>query len=337
MTCPHCGTPEDGAGAPRCGCGQRAADASRAERSAGAAEAEGLAGVAQPEGLAGAEGFEPLRIRPYVSLTPGEPVPAQQPAGEDATLGLPLIHHRPAGAEATEPHPADVDLFVPPAEAAAGDHPGGPPDEEQLVHRTPGSGRAARRAERDRRRKTLLTVCGAALAVVAVAGLAIAFSSYGDDERRDEALPDIVSSAPAHSASPTPGESASESALPSESASPTESASPSASPSEKTSTSAPTPGTSGTSGPTTPKTSQPQDDGALRLGDSGSDVRQMQRMLRDLRAYKGQPHGQFDEETRDGVATFQAWAGIEDDPSGVYGPATRAALEGTAGNGGRGQ
>ncbi|SDK01353.1 peptidoglycan-binding domain-containing protein [Streptomyces indicus] len=367
LTCPHCGTAREASGAPRCGCGPRAADALRQERSAQ---------------VAAAEDFDPLRIRPYVSLSPDvAPVPGeQQPGGGDgdATAALPVVY-QPSGPPAvSEPHPADVDLFVPGGAGAAGHEAGaygaggygadgfgaaghgadgfgaagygadgyGPGDyevelerAEPLVHREPGA-HGSRRAPRGRRRTTLLAVCGAAVAVVAVAAAATGlFSGDENDGRREEALPDRSTSAPAlsvspsESASPSPSASASASA----SASPSKSASASATPSSRPSSSAPqaSPTVKVSRSASAPASSQPpeQPAGTLQLGDSGGEVRQMQRMLRDVYVYQGPAHGQFDEQTRDAVATFQVWYGVDGDPRGVYGPATRSALERAAGRG----
>ncbi|MER7177665.1 peptidoglycan-binding domain-containing protein [Streptomyces mesophilus] len=75
--------------------------------------------------------------------------------------------------------------------------------------------------------------------------------------------------------------------------------------------------------------------GTLQLGDSGPEVERMQGMLREVWVYHGRPDGNFDDKTREAVEMFQVWYGVNEDPKGVYGPATRAALERAVGDGDR--
>jgi peptidoglycan hydrolase-like protein with peptidoglycan-binding domain len=67
------------------------------------------------------------------------------------------------------------------------------------------------------------------------------------------------------------------------------------------------------------------------MGDSGPAVADLQRRLTQVWVYHGPVDGTFGDRTREAVATFQVWYGITGDPSGVYGPATRAALEANTG------
>ncbi|WP_206344131.1 peptidoglycan-binding domain-containing protein [Streptomyces mesophilus] len=326
MTCPECGAPRDRSGAPQCGCAQRAADALRDGRSADAAA-----------DVAASEDFDPLRIRPYVSLSP-------EAETTDDTARLPVVYEAAAPPAVREPRAADVDRFVPGgSEAGYGGDAGYGSDagyEVELERAAPQVGpgpsavRGGSRGRRRRPRTALLAICGAAVAVVAVAATASGFFSGDDDGTREQALPDRSTSAPASSVAPSPSEKASKSASPSPSASKSASASasPSASPSKSPSASpSPTLKASGTATTSQP----PQSTGTLQQGDSGPAVEQMQGMLRDVWVYHGRPDGNFDDKTRDAVEMFQVWYGVNEDPKGVYGPATRAALERAVGDGDR--
>jgi peptidoglycan-N-acetylglucosamine deacetylase len=66
-------------------------------------------------------------------------------------------------------------------------------------------------------------------------------------------------------------------------------------------------------------------DDALRVGDTGPEVRQLQELLVEARYEPGPINGIFEEPTRRAVASFQADAGLPLD--GVAGPQTIAALE----------
>ncbi|MDG4862460.1 peptidoglycan-binding protein, partial [Streptomyces sp. T-3] len=90
--CPECGTPRGADGAPDCACAQRASDAARDVRSAEAAAAED---------------FDPLRIRPYVSLPDAEPAPDAEPQ-EPPTQVVPAVYAGPA----EPPREGDLDLFA---------------------------------------------------------------------------------------------------------------------------------------------------------------------------------------------------------------------------------
>lgn len=69
------------------------------------------------------------------------------------------------------------------------------------------------------------------------------------------------------------------------------------------------------------------DPSTLHLGDSGAGVKSLQRRLTQAWCYTGKPNGMYDQRTHDAVAQFQFWYDIQGDPPGVYGPATRRALE----------
>jgi hypothetical protein len=66
---------------------------------------------------------------------------------------------------------------------------------------------------------------------------------------------------------------------------------------------------------------------SLRRGDRGAAVTEMQRKLYRIGLYHGYRYGTFDADTAAAVTTFQRWDGVAGDPPGVYGPATRRALD----------
>ena len=112
------------------------------------------------------------------------------------------------------------------------------------------------------------------------------------------------------SATPSPSETPTASETPSPSPTPTESATPTASPS---STPSPTP---------TPTKTTPS---ALRYGDSGPEVRAVQRRLVELGYWLGVRDASFGPLTQQAVFAFQKSAGLQRD--GVVGPKTRTALK----------
>ncbi|MFJ5971577.1 peptidoglycan-binding protein [Streptomyces sp. NPDC093060] len=299
-TCPECGAPRGADNTPSCDCTQRASDALREARTAQAAAAED---------------FNPLRIRPYVEVAGAgasdegaaaetRPVPAVE-----ATLPL-----RPMPGAST----ADLSLFEqePPYEPEAG------PAEEEPRRRS--------------RRTVLLSVAGAAIAVVAAAGMASGLFSYhppARDRAAQEVRPSVpgtttpgTSSAPAPPASPHPS-SPPVSPSPSDpsptptvtSASPTPTRSQSPSPTASPTPSATTMGTPNAA----PTASAP----VLQRGDKGPEVTELQLRLQQLNLYDDQANGIFTRTVEDAVRTYQWARGITDDPLGVYGPATRESLE----------
>ncbi|MFH0241839.1 peptidoglycan-binding protein [Streptomyces sp. HK10] len=66
----------------------------------------------------------------------------------------------------------------------------------------------------------------------------------------------------------------------------------------------------------------------LALGDRGSAVRRLQQLLREAGLLSTPVTGLFDQPTEAAVQNYQALHGVQDDPPGVYGPTTRALLEG---------
>ncbi|MCY0935260.1 peptidoglycan-binding domain-containing protein [Streptomyces sp. H34-S4] len=185
-----------------------------------------------------------------------------------------------------------------------------------------------------RRRIRVLPIAAASLAVIGAAVLAL--TAFSGSDAPETALLDAKPSSPvisltqvapsrsAESAAPTP--SPSRSSSPSRSASPSPSPSPSPTPSRSATRSAspsPTPSRSAA-----PSTRPPAQGPTLQYGDSGPEVEKLQRLLAAQGIYHGKFDGRYGSRTESAVSTFQAYNDIDEDPWGVYGPATRRALEG---------
>ncbi|MEU2158167.1 peptidoglycan-binding domain-containing protein [Streptomyces sp. NPDC019396] len=264
--------------------------------------------------IAAAEDFDPLRIRPYVTL------PAPRRSGPDN----------------------------PPSSSFGGFREFDTQEIPRITHEyeIPGAGMAgfATRYEEPVRRRGPGALIAAAAAVVAL-GTGAAFAGglfSGGQSEQDQALPDIESMAPFLSAAPKGPSSGTPSASKKPGSSPSASLSAlSASPSASAST-APSPSASaapgsgasaspsvtasaaplasrGPASPATPVT--------LQRGDSGSEVVELQERLAQYGLYDGPSDGRFDNHVEWGVAYFQAIRGITADAQGVYGPTTREALE----------
>ncbi|WP_299530609.1 peptidoglycan-binding protein [uncultured Streptomyces sp.] len=284
--------------------------------------------------IAAAEDFDPLRIRPYVTLSggpedseaaAGHPAASGTPAADSPVprtwMGAPLPPEAPTAviAGARVPHPVPV----PPATDA--------PDPVQPRSRKP------------------FAVLGVAAALVAVVGTAAFLGGlFGGDDSQDQAVaettatlpavtdeetgtptadPSATPSAPA-SASPSASASASaSSASPSPStsasASPTASTAPSASPSTAPS---PTPSTA-TPDTSTPPALAPATGSTLQLGDQGGEVAELQNRLRAAGFYRGASDATYTERVAAGVLMYQARRNIQGDAPGTYGPHTRRVLE----------
>ncbi|GLX48497.1 hypothetical protein Shyhy01_14470 [Streptomyces hygroscopicus subsp. hygroscopicus] len=285
-TCPECGTPRDAAGAPACDCAARTAEALHRTRTAEAAAAED---------------FDPLRIRPYVDVGPGDgddvrPVEATMPLRPVAGSAVRLFAHAPREPE---------------------------PPEEPRVPRGPGRRRRLGRA-------ATIAAAGAGAAALAATGLAL-FSYHSPT--RDDAAPEVRESVPdvpppatatpsAHGAS-GPSRSTARSAPsppPSPSATPVRPSAPSPTP-----TPSRTPPRSPSPSASTPVT--PASAAVLERGDSGPQVAELEYRLWQLNLYEGAIDGVYTRRVEYAVSTYQAARGIQDDPPGVYGPRTRASLE----------
>ncbi|MEU3506653.1 peptidoglycan-binding domain-containing protein [Streptomyces longwoodensis] len=309
--CPECGAPRAADHTPSCACARRASDAVRDTRTAE---------------VAAAEDFDPLRVRPYVEYGRlGEPGEPGGPGAPDASGGgAPAERTTPLRAVPAAPAGVDSEAL----ELFEEGGPAGDPD--------PAPGPSGRR-----RRTLLLVAAGAVVAVAAAAGFASGLFSY-ETPTRDTAAPrDVRAAVPGPSDSPSSAAaSATGTGSPSSSASgsPSPSASDSASPSPSASRASPSPSRppSGPASPsataTTPTPSASgQDNGratALRRGDKGPEVAELQTRLRQVGLYGGDINGSYDEQVENGVRTFQWWRGIQDDEPGVYGAVTRARLEG---------
>lgn len=293
--CPECGEPPGAGGraGPGCHCAERAAGTPGAER--------------QP-GLASPGHFDPLRIRPYVTL---------RNVDEGGTGG------------GGEPGPATVPLMLPyVVDPAAGDE----PHALVSVDLTPA------RHRRPRRRNTGLMVVAAAIAVAGTAAVASGLFSGGNE--REKALPDRETSMPSIAVLPdgpssSPSRSASVSGQASASPSGTASAArfaprasaglsgpaaPAAAPSSASSTSASATGS-------TPQATSWRTSDTLRSGDSGPEVTELQQRLAEASLYTGPMDGTYSESVEDAVRAFQRDRHVRGDPRGAYGPNTRRALE----------
>ncbi|WP_093801043.1 peptidoglycan-binding protein [Streptomyces sp. Wb2n-11] len=345
--CPECGTgrgaASDDAGRPGCGCAERTARAVRAERSAE---------------IAAAEDFDPLRIRPYVTLQEtdaGAPLPSSSyagPGGEAAMTMPPEVLDGPGGG------PGDDATGAAGTTALMGAVPSyGPPSGAGPAH---GSGSGGEPPEpRGRQRKGPVPWLAVGAAAAAVVGTAVfAGGLFSGDDERERALPDTVTGVP--SASDGPETSASESGAgsrsptPSPSASASASVSPSASASTSTSAEASAPvsasasasrsaaaspsASAGSSKPAAPATPSavrttttaeepPEPAATLRRGDRGPEVAELQDRLAQLWLYRGRRNGRFDGRVEEAVRTYQSYKYIQGDPEGTYGPHTRRALE----------
>ncbi|MFD4601831.1 peptidoglycan-binding protein [Streptomyces sp. NPDC058464] len=314
--CPECGTPKGPDGSPSCDCNRRASDALRDARTAE---------------QAAAEDFDPLRIRPYVAITGDSDADADAGAdadgGETAPLPLPLplplpvAVGRPAVPVAAE---ATVPLRAVPADA---------------LDAAPQAPQAPEAPRRRHRWALLLAVAGAVAGILAVAGFASGMFARATPTRDRAApadvrqsVPDVTPStaSPSAAAPVTSRGSAPSSSAPSGSASPSASHSPSPAPSSATPSrtasrsatpteSASTTGTAASAQPTSPP--------VLRPGDTGAEVTELQQRLAQLNLYTGKADGHYDSRTEDAVRTYQVARGILTDEPGVYGTATRAALE----------
>ncbi|WP_367041480.1 peptidoglycan-binding domain-containing protein [Streptomyces sp. Je 1-332] len=319
--CPECGTSREPGSAPACGCTERAADAARDARSADAAAAED---------------FDPLRIRPYVTLPePGSGEAEAEAESEVAGLepGRSPVPVLPPEAVAP-PRSTDVGLFAA-GEGAEGASRLPSPSASPSM---PYDGAVGDGAEPRRGRTGLYAGVSAVVAVVGVAVLATVLLSP-DKPQREQAMPDVptraASAAPSGSASEPPSTAApSSSAAPSAPASTSKSASPrgSSSPSPSSTASAkprstPPPSRSTARATGSVESGTPKADGVLKRGDRGPEVEELQGRLRQLYLYMGEADGTYDTSVAEAVTRFQYARATQADGEGVYGERTRAALE----------
>ncbi|MGP3752144.1 peptidoglycan-binding domain-containing protein [Streptomyces sp. IBSNAI001] len=367
--CPECGGEQSARPGAGCACGARTAD-----RDARSAE------------IAAAEDFDPLRIRPYVTLSSddetadpyaapeGNAAPgggsgrsAYATTGDGDTRSMPLTpgggagEHDAPGPEAAATMPLFLDGVHGGARdgtaggargAGRGPGPGVPPEAsaaDEARRRTAAAyaGSGPDPVQPRRRRPFAVVAVGAAVAAV-VGTAAFASGLFDDEDRREAALPEITSSVPDTDGEPAASVSESPSASPSATPSRSASASPSASPSPSKSPSAsrsatvsasPSPSASATKAPATTAAAPPAEEVSgttLRRGDRGAEVSELQRRLQEIWVYRGPEDGDYSERVEQAVAEYQRWVSVQGDPSGVYGPETRRALEAqTSGQGRR--
>ncbi|MFI1176487.1 peptidoglycan-binding protein [Streptomyces melanogenes] len=295
--CPECGTEREPTGRPACTC------ALRADRSAE---------------VAASEDFDPLRIRPYVTL---EDLGSREGTeGGDPAMTMPL-RPVPTG-------PADDDFG---ATAAFRTTPEGARGTARPATHNPQT------TDRPRRRPLLLALA-ATVAIATLGTAAFAGGLFGGDSGTDATGPSTtVSTAPdpaTTSSSPSPT-TAEPRTTPHTSPSPRKSSpSPSrtpkasTSPSRRPATPTPTPSqVTGTVDTTTAPAAPPATAPVLRKGDDGPEVAELQDRLAQLTIYNGRIDGHFGSKTENAVRTYQSYMGLESDPPGVYGPETRSALE----------
>ncbi|MCX4848231.1 peptidoglycan-binding protein [Streptomyces sp. NBC_00893] len=300
--------------------------------------------AAEKAEMAAAEDFDPLRIRPYVTLGVDT-----APADADGGLREQGPHRIQEDAATTMP------LFLGPAGSTAGRQPdavdpAGPARPADLADPTrtlapagparPAGAPAEESGASHRRRPFVAVAVGAALAaVVGTAAFATGLLGGGDDgdTGRRQALPGTAVDVPGASVSATepapvsvpPSPSASPSVSPSASATASPSASTSPSASASTSSSPPASATPShtTSSPSSSAPPASLAGPALRPGDQGPAVAELQRRLEEIWLYHGRDDGDYSNQVEHAVSVYQSYKAIEGDPPGVYGPETRRALE----------
>ncbi|WP_306471652.1 peptidoglycan-binding domain-containing protein [Streptomyces sp. b94] len=310
--------------------------------------------------IAPVDDFDPLRVRPYVSLPDAAHTPEAGSASPSAMAGAAPTTPLYLGGD-SGPYPGAGTAVGAGAEPVWGPgvEPGTAHTEPGGRHRrTPGSAPAPVPTPAPSQRQRPFVVLAAAAAVAAVVGTA-AFAGGlfgGAEDRTDEALPETTTSVPdaedgpAASVAPSPSASAAAPRTPSASA--TASASPSASASPKEKSQEPTPtgsasasasasaspgrspsATPGGDTPTeAPTAEQPPPAiaaGTLRPGDRGPQVAELQNRLREIGRwlYSGPSDGDYTDRVAYSVAYYQSYMGVHGDPTGVYGPNTRKLLE----------
>ncbi|WP_250402746.1 peptidoglycan-binding domain-containing protein [Streptomyces cellostaticus] len=298
-TCPECGAPRGPDHTPSCACTARASEALRETRTAE---------------TAAAEDFDALRVRPYVGV-----------GGPDGSAGPPEAEQE---APSTGASAVDGDRAGAPAAEAGAAAPGPgtrelPPSGDVGAEPFPAPAASATTGRARRRRTALLCVAGAG-AVVAAVSLAGGLLSY-QEPTRDRSAPEVRESLP-EEAPVSPGSAFSPGpASPSAVRLPTSTPSaPGAAATAPASRGASRPAPSGTAPNSPSPTATPL---ALRRGDQGLEVVDLQARLSALNLYPDHIDGVYTRPVEDAVRTYQRARGVRGDTPGVYGAATRARLE----------
>ncbi|MEV0782474.1 peptidoglycan-binding domain-containing protein [Streptomyces sp. NPDC050423] len=365
--CPECGTDGRPGAGPGCGCAERAA-----RHGAGRREPAGHQHVTEDQRaaeqhrvveehhagrsaeFAAAEDFDPLRIRPYVTLGGEETVAGRdEPEGYAGDEPEGYVTDSRAGDGHTGDAATTMPLFLAPAGPAPLPDAAGPdaPDARYGHPHAPLLTAGPDPVQPRRRGPFAALAVGAA--VVAVVGTAAfiggLFNGDGDgDTTLDPVLPSTVTSLPEESAAPSASTTASASVSPSRpataspSASATATASATASPSASASASrSATAGPSGTAAASSPAATEdtrgpeqpvappapPQDGSTLRRGDHGPEVAELQRRLQEIGLFMSPDDADYTDRVEDAVYRYQRYMYIQGDDAGVYGPHTRRALE----------
>ncbi|MFE3903264.1 peptidoglycan-binding protein [Streptomyces sp. NPDC059153] len=309
-----------------CTCGERAAQRAAEQRRA-AEQQRAARSAADLAEIAAAEDFDPLRIRPYVTLggdeTPAADHEQQHPPAGDAATTMPLFLGR-----ATAGPPPDADE---PADA--------PGTTALTPHLAPAFAPADDPVQPRRRRPFAALAAGAAVAAVvgtaALAGGLFDGNGNGDSDG-EQPLPSTVASVPAEETASASASSAPSGPAPTSPPAPASaSTSPSVSTSPSPSASAPSQPATASPSASTPHASRPASSAppaslagpTLRLGDQGPAVAELQRRLEEIWLFHGRDDGDFTNQVEHAVSVYQSYKSIEGDPSGVYGPTTRRALE----------
>ncbi|GAA0603433.1 peptidoglycan-binding domain-containing protein [Streptomyces crystallinus] len=311
-----------------------------------------------------AEDFDPLRIRPYVTLENVGAAPSGGEVGQGAepelgTTGNPELTMPltpvPSGAaharaeESTQDQPVLLGARGTAREEATDPHPtthapaGGPAQDDPVLLGARGTARPAHDGPQTsrRRRLPLLLALAATAALVAYAASQTLFAGASDNTAGAattvSTAPDDASPTPTATATPTPtgtGTARTTTPTPHRTGTPTRTPKPSRHPAT---TPTPTPskitgtgavGTSTAPAPPPPAaTTAPATAPVLRKGDNGPEVAELQDRLAQLTIYNGKIDGHFGSKTENAVRTYQSYMGLEADPPGVYGPETRRALE----------
>ncbi|MFI7007230.1 peptidoglycan-binding protein [Streptomyces sp. NPDC050145] len=257
-------------------------------------EATNHPGTDPGQDLGEAEGFGPLRVRPYVTLPePEEPEPPR--------ASLPYT-----------PAPLPPQRAVPDAERDD------PEPEEPQRRKAP---------------VALLAAVAGVLSVAALVTVLVTSGGDSSKVTADEARPSdlVASSAPGTTPGAPSPESSAPSASASTSASASASVSASPSPTPSRTSASPTPSEERTSTAPSPSRSEREEWGAgsdtLSRGDRGPEVSELQRRLQQLNLYTGEPNGNYNSPTEWAVRRYQVARGIPTSTPGAYDAPTRAMLE----------